>query len=212
MKTRSNLRLLLSSLALVFAPPAVAAVIHFDELDASVGDIALADRGIYEQLRWSNISVYTKSAGMPGLDRGIVSEANAAYGGGDGRVGSIRSSRLFDFDSAAIGSAYYDNLLVTVTGSRDGAVLFTQQVLVGTGGADLVDFGFEDIDTLSFSARVIESTLNPFDNCWPLCTQFTLDDLALDIGPVLPVPAPPTMGLLLLGALAAATMRKGSHA
>jgi PEP-CTERM motif len=213
-RTRSTIVALL--LTWMSSTASIASVVTFDDIDASGGDVSID--GSYAGLTWSNTFAYTEIFGYDGFNNGIVSMANAAYSGGQTGgatvqpiVGSISSGsgEVFDFWSAYLGSGYYDGLLLTFTGMRDGAILFTKNVLVGTGVADLVDFSFVDIDTLLFSAEATATTSDPYDCGTFNCTQFTMDNLSIDVRAEEEepsgVPEPPTLALLgvaLLGAIA----------
>lgn len=116
------------------AMPVSAMSINFDDLDTSGGlDIDLSGT-TYLGYAWSNFSAYSAITGQEGFNNGIVSPNNAIYSGGD-LIGTISSASLFDFSSAYLNAAYYDNLAVTVEGLLNGGVLFSQTITVSTASA-----------------------------------------------------------------------------
>ena len=185
------------------ASSANALTINFDDLDASGGDIDLSGAN-YQGYTWSNFSAYTSAVGFDGFNNGIVSPNNAAYSGGEifgttattPVVGTLSGASLFDFSSAYLNAAYYDNLAITVEGLLNGAILFSNTVTVSTAGAQLFNFGFSGINELAFFASKTANVSDPF-NCGDVnCTQFTIDDLTVQDSTV---PEPPSLLLLSFG-------------
>lgn len=204
--------ILTTLLILGLAPSAQATVINFDDLDASV-DLPLDSISPYAGMSWSNFSAYTSFPGFDGFNNGIVSPDNAAYSGGQvfgtavvPVVGSIVSATAFDFTSAYLGAGYYDDLVVTVRGLRGGSVIYSQDVVVGTGGAALFNFAFANIDALEFVASTGANTSDPF-GCGDFnCTQFTIDDITVAAATITEppggtVPEPSTLALLAASGL-----------
>lgn len=198
--------ILLGLCASIWSVNSAALILHFDDIDASAGDVALES---YQGFTWSNFAAYTNAPGFTGFNNGIVSPANAAYSGGESFdptatpiVGSLTSSAPFDFSGAALGAAYYDNLTVTVEGRRAGDVLFSQNVILNTSGAQAFNFNFAGIDTLTFSGAATAATIDPFSCGVFNCTQFTVDDLR-----VTPIPLPGAFGLMLAAFCAATGIR-----
>src|SRR4051812_47628973 len=98
MKTGS-LKLLAPIVLLSFLSTTHAAVIDFDDIDASAGDVLLDN---YKTYTWSNILAYTATDGFPGFNNGILSPSNGAYSGGElggapaaPIVGTISSTTAF---------------------------------------------------------------------------------------------------------------------
>lgn len=200
-----------TSLSALRPTSAHAGTITFDDVDASAGDVDISSLNPYQGYSWTNFYITTSTPGFPGFNNGIVSGPNAAYSGGQTYsggaivpvVGSLQSTAgLFDFTSADLGSGYYDGLNLTVEGSKSGAVLFDQTVTLGTTGAQLFNFDYTGIDTLSFFASTSASTTDPYQCGSFNCTQFTVDNLT--VAPATSVPTPGTVPLILsgLGALA----------
>lgn len=183
---RKLLAATLAAATMSWASLTSAALISFDDLDASAADLDIGGVAAYQGFTWKNFFAYTVLPGFDGFNNGIVSPQNAAYSGGefaaDGVmpiVGSISAAALFDFTSAALGAGWYDGLALTVQGSRAGQTLFSQTVAVGTSGAQLFQFNFSGIDTLSFLTAATGATLDPFLCGSFNCTQFTIDDLTI---------------------------------
>jgi hypothetical protein len=209
------------SLSALRPTSAWAETVTFDDVDASAGDVAISSLNPYQGYSWTNFYITTTTPGFPGFNNGIVSGTNAAYSGGQTNsggtispvIGSIQSTGgLFDFTSADLGSGYYNDLSLTVEGSKNGTVLFDQTVTVNTTGAQLFNFDFTGIDTLSFSASTGAGTSDPYQCGSFDCTQFTVDNLT--VGPATSVPTPGPVPLILsgLGALALRARRLKSAA
>jgi hypothetical protein len=192
---RSLPLLFLSILFIWGLPSATAAVIGFDDLDATAGDIILDNLNPYQGFTWTNFSVYTYAPGFPGFNNGIVSAPNAAYTVGDALgssiVSTITAASSFDFISAYLGSGWYDGMNVTVDGLLNGTQEFSQTVTVNTEASQLFTFNFNDITELDIFSQVTASTSDPY-GCGPSgCSQITLDDLTFAPSSGGPPPPPP---------------------
>jgi hypothetical protein len=192
---------LLAAAAPALAAPVLPVVVNFDDdIDASV-DIPVPD-GLGGFV-WTELLVYTETPGFPGFNNGISSGPNAAYGGYSGVLGgapgveaSISSPEPFDFVSAVFGAGYYDDLLIEVTGLRNGIPVVAQQfVIEASFPQDVAFIGFQSIDTLKIVSRTTVSTTDPFGCGDVNCTHFTIDDLSF-APPTTPVPVPPAFWLL----------------
>ncbi|ABB76080.1 PEP-CTERM protein-sorting domain-containing protein [Nitrosospira multiformis ATCC 25196] len=206
--------LLLSQISL-----ASAAIVNFDDLDASGGDLVLDTLSPYQGFTWTNFSAYTSIPGFPGFNNGIVSPDNAAYSGGESFgpivtpvIGKIEADDPFDFVSAYLGSGYYDDLSLTVQGRLNGTLLFTTTLTLDTAAPLFVNFGFTGINELNFFAAATGSTTDPFQCGTVNCTQFTLDNLTFAPGsttpPPNPLPEPSSLALLCLGGAGAWALRR----
>jgi hypothetical protein len=185
--------------------------IGFDGIDASAGDVPLD--GTFAGVTLRNFTAYTSVPGFEGFNNGIVSGPNAAYSGGEVSVsgptaitGSITSSKLFDFVGGYFGSGFYDKLSLTVKGLRGGSVVFSETLTLNTSVALFHPFAFIGIDALNFVAAATAQSSDPFA-CGPFnCTQFTMDDLRLNLSdvetPPNDVPEPGSLALVLMGAAA----------
>jgi hypothetical protein len=200
---------------------ASAAIVNFDDLDASGGDVVLDGLSPYQGFTWTNFSAYTNTPGFPGFNNGIVSPDNAAYSGGElfgatvtPVIGKIEAANSFDFVSVYLGSGYYDDLSITVQGRLNGALLFTRTLTLDTAAPLFVNFGFTGIDELDFFAAATASTTDPFQCGTVNCTQFTVDDLTFAPGSTTPppdpnpLPEPPSLALIGLGGLGAWVLRR----
>ena len=184
------------------AAPVLPVVVGFDDdIDASV-DVPVPD-GL-GGFAWTELLVYTETPGFPGFNNGISSGPNAAYGGYSGVLGgasgveaSISSPEPFDLVSAVFGAGYYDDLLIEVTGLRNGVAVVAQQFVVeASAPAQEVTFiGFQSIDMLKIVSSTTASTTDPFGCGEVNCTHFTVDDLSFG-RPTTPVPVPPALWLL----------------
>lgn len=102
---------------LVFAPPAQAFSLNFDDLDASAGNIDLTGSN-YQGYSWSNFFAYDVANQYFGFPSVVLSGTNAVYSGGElinshtvlPVVGSISSTGLFDVGTAYLAAGYYDGL------------------------------------------------------------------------------------------------------
>lgn len=201
MRTRDPVFVIVLSLAV--ASWTEAATVTFDDVDATIGDVPMETLSPYRGYSWGNFTAYARSGVFTGFDNGIVSEANAAFGGGEFLgdviepvVSEIAASAPFDFGSAWIGAGYYDNLEITVLGRRQGSVVYSHTVTVSTTAATFVDFSFLSVDAVTFSSRAGALTADPFFCGSFNCTQFTLDDVVLTT----PIPEPSRLAFLGIGA------------
>jgi hypothetical protein len=189
------------------ASAAQALTIHFDDLDASVGDIDLSGSA-YQGYNWTNFSAYYSLAGFDGLNHGIVSTDIAVYGGGETSesdhskplISTLSANSPFDLTNAYFNAVYYDNLDVIVEGLLDNRVLFIKSVTVSAASALLVNFDFNGINRLNFWAVQTEITVNPFGCTGFKCTQFTMDSLNIrDASSYAIAPEPSLLMLLCFG-------------
>ena len=185
--------------------PSHADVINFDDLDASAGDIGLSGISPYYGFSWTNVFAYTNTPGFPGFDDGIVSSPNAAYTAGDALatpiVSVISATAPFNFISAYLGSGWYDNIDVNLTGRLNGTQEFSQTVTVNTSAAQLFTFNFIGINELDIISAVTASTSDPFGCGASGCSQITMDNLTLE--PSNAVPEPSNATLVCCGLMAA---------
>ena len=181
-------RLILGVLFLVLSSISSAAVITFDDIDASTGDVSLGSVSPYQGLTWENAFAYTSVPGFPGFNNGIVSLNNGAYSGGEilgsPVIGRLTSTGAFDLISGYFGAGYYDNLDITARGYFNGVPLFTRTVTVNTSVPQLFIFDFNNINDLQLFATTKGSTTDPFGCGASNSTQFTFDNLTITPGTI----------------------------
>jgi hypothetical protein len=181
--------------------PAVASTVNFDNINASSGDVIL---GSYQGYNWTNISVYSNTAGFPGYNNGIISAPNAAYTAGDALgspiISTITSTSPFNFISGDFGSGWYDGLSVTVNGLYNGTQDFSQTFTVDTETPQFLTLNFTNINELDIFSTITASTTDPYGCGASGCSQVTLDDLTLTPGTTPPpTSTPEPMSFLLAG-------------
>jgi hypothetical protein len=191
------------------APVLDAAVINFDTLTS---DQMIASP--YMDLNWTNFYVYD-AAGNPdalppsGYDFSVVSSPNVAFNGlaynlENPPPWTISSDTIFNLNSAYLTSVWRDNLQLRVIGSVAGITtynqLFTLSATEPTLSNDhLITFNYLGVDKVEFipsGGRSIYSVdYGPY---------FAMDNLNVDVLPLLEVPEPGTWvtAALLLAAIA----------
>ncbi|MGD9945920.1 MAG: hypothetical protein AB7S98_22050, partial [Burkholderiaceae bacterium] len=156
-----------------------------------------------------------------GFHRSAVSGSTVAYtqafSGATSLFASIKArpgSDNFSFLSAYLTSGYRADLNVAVAGLRDGAVVYSQQLVVGVDGPTQFQFDFVDIDEIRFTTSGgsflypngsgVGSFVNP-SNAFS-APVLVFDDI--DIGAVVAtVPVPATSSIMALGLLGLGALR-----
>lgn len=193
----------------VFAAPASAAVIDFEDIVIPNPDtdlIDLAGLSPYQGFNWTNFDAYGFSPLFPQFNTGITSGTNAAFSGGElgdpgseaTRIGQIDSPTPFNFVSAYFGAINYTSMSLTVQGFQGAVMTASTTITLDNNGAD--QFFFPTFTNLT-SLRLFGVEAGAVDNggCGTFnCTQFSVDDLATTT----PVPEPSTLALVGAGALA----------
>lgn len=194
-------------LCICAAPNGFASIISFDDIDTTFGDVSLDGLGLYEGLTWTNITAYTSFFGFDGFSNGIISPSNAAYSGGENLgstitpvIGSFSSSILFNLDSLYLGAAYYDNLLVTIEGWRDGSLITSTDYIVDTTGATLKSLNIKAVDTVKLYSSSLTTSSDPFFCGTFNCTYFTFDDISVSEADIVTptVSEPSSIGTFLI--------------
>lgn len=176
----------------------------------------------YGSLKWSDqFSVLratgysTRVAGTPannGYINGLVSGDYVAFNGGAAPVSfeALTADGLFNFNSAYMGAAWYSNLSVAVQGFRDGVELYSTTIN-GLSFVDsvLVNFGWTNIDKVSFASVATGSAGTTVDNNSTYNRAFVMDNLSVSA-----VPEPETYAMLLagLGVMGAIARRRQKRA
>ncbi len=143
------------------------------------------------------------STGNPnnGYVTGAVSPPTVAWvppdGTSDTATATLSSSTPFAFESAALTSAWTDNLVLHVTGYLNGQVVDSKTVTLNPSGPTMVNFGFQDVDNvrLSSSGGTIDPAFfapTPSAPTRPPMPQFVMDNVTVDAASVIPPPSPPT--------------------
>ena len=173
MKVRGALLNLLLIVAMLWAATtAGATVINFDDLGPVIGDPNMtyangqfADPGIgavpvqYAGFTWSMFwgvhkDYYSIAWGWPGTgyENGVVSGSYAAFNNW-AAVASV-DGRPFVFRSAYLTAAVYDTLQVTVTGYREGAMVYAVTVDTQMASPTMFAFPAAKVDTVSFTPGI----------------------------------------------------------
>jgi hypothetical protein len=85
-----------------------------------------------------------------GYTRGIVSGQQVALNA-LGAPAAISGS-IFDFTGVYLTGAWSNGLNITISGLRNGAILYSQTVIVDTYQPTWFAFNYSDIDTLTFNS------------------------------------------------------------
>ena len=160
----------------------------------------------YGNLGWSadfrvleGTNYTTRNGANPanGYAHGVVSGNYVATNGGAAPVSfeALTADGLFNFNSAYMGAAWYDGLLVNVKGFRDGVEIYNMTTGPLHYTSALVDFDWVNIDKVTFTS--IDGTGTVIDNQSTYNHAFVMDDL--DVTAVTAVPEPATMSLMLAG-------------
>ena len=188
---------------------ASATILTFDDITTDpVTMLPIPDN--YGGLNWDYIYVvdavnYDEPSGYKNA---VVSGRYVAWGsgqagdiGGGGDVSpsliTISNGDSFDFIGVYVTAVWLDGQNVTVEGSREGALLYSQTVVVNPFGPTWFDFNFVNIDQLRF----ITFGGSPVPEFFGVSHGFVLDNFTF-------VPEPATIFLLGLGGLALLRNRK----
>jgi hypothetical protein len=158
----------------------------------------------YGGLVWQNVQTMNTDwwvrTGNPinGYVNGAVSPPTVAWVPPDGTsstaTATVSSSTPFAFESAALTSAWNDNLLLQVTGYLHGQIVGSENVTLNPWTAKMVDFNFQQVDTVRLAAsggtydpKFPRPSLDP--QAIPPSPQFVIDNVTVDV-PGFPVPPP----------------------
>jgi hypothetical protein len=129
---------------------AYAAVLTFDDLNPTTG-LASIPNG-YGGFNWSQFGYANAASYAPGsgYDNGTVSGDYVAYNK-FGELALIENGP-FDFNSVYLTGAWNDGLNIRIRGFSEGALLYSDTVVVDTSGPTLFTFDWLGIDTLAFNS------------------------------------------------------------
>lgn len=185
---------MLAGILLVFAivTSANATVLTFDDISTdSIGTIGDG----YGGLDWDNMGFIKNTFNAnSGYDNGTVSGDYTAFNQW-AQVGTVNDTS-FDFNGAYLTGAWNTGLNIKVTGSLNGADIYSQTVTVDTTGPTWFDFNFLGIDSLAFSSfGGVNAELGGGAGA-----HFAMDDFTFN-QTVDPVPEPATILLMGVGLL-----------
>jgi hypothetical protein len=164
------------------------------------------------------VNIYSTSTVDTGFHRSIVSGDTVAFTQAFGSSSAFASisarpnDQNFNFFNSYLTSAYRENINVSVLGKRDGATVYSRDLVVGTAGPVLYDFGFLDIDSIEFltsggtflypNGTTVGSYLNASN-------AFSAPVLVFDSMSIAAVPEPESFAMLLAGmAMVGAAVRR----
>jgi hypothetical protein len=200
-----KLRTLALAATLILAAPAQAQFLDFEDLQPP-SQVPVPDG--YMGFEWDNF--YSQSrADAPDPSGYLNMDGDWGIFNAFGNPAAVSRASSFHFESALIGAAWRDGLLVNVRGLLNGVELFNTALLVGTASGQHFVFGWSGINQLQFEASGgMSPGITPFDG-----THFIMDNMLF--GPQQVVPEPISMVLLgtgLAGIAAARRRREGGQA
>ena len=188
-------------LAAGFSISAQAGTIGFD-------DIVIADRGDhpildgYAGIDWNGFyALNTALWPDSGYANAATSGSNVAFTAGSDFSTATFSSpdgSAFTFNGASLTAGWRDNLVVDVSGYRNGTVVDSSTLLVGTSGPNLATFNWGGVDSVSFT---VHGGSSPVARCYGQCENLAIDDISLSGITVSSVPEPSTLAMFAAGAL-----------
>lgn len=133
----------------------------------------------YKNINWSNALLYSTSANTCGYYTGVVTRPFAIYVS-TGLLMTMTSANgsLFSLYSAAVASAWMDNLQLTAIGYQSNTVVSSQTFTVQVFTLSIIAFsGYSGLDKVTFSAS--GGTPNSAAGGSSSWKQFTMDDICL---------------------------------
>jgi hypothetical protein len=185
MKMISRLFILLPIFASITSMPVTATVLTFEdfiEAPPYYHHIGYNYGGLF----WGNFAVLDGSNynQESGYKHGFVSGGNIAYNAMGDRAG-IFSHSVFDFTGAYFTGAWNNGLNITVVGSRNGSVLYSESIVVDSYAPSWFELNYMGIDTLNFNSFGGVDAANDGSSG----TQFVMDNFTFNQVSEVPVPA-----------------------
>jgi len=167
-------------------------LLTFDDLPDTANGLAVPSD--YGGLHWQNVGyldVPLHYGNQPnGYQAGMVSAPIVIYNRG-GNLATISRSTPFDFVSAYLTAAWYDNLQVEVLGYAGNTLTYSNVYAPSATAPARIDFDYLGVDEVTFSS--FGGTLHPgYSNGGEM---FVMDNLMVNI----PEPAAETLAMLGAG-------------
>ena len=192
------------AIAGLIALPAHAVTLTFDNLDS------WTSVGTYEGFDFDNFYALDAREMVPsGYANGVVSRQNIAYNG-SGHAASISAGSAFSLTSAYVAAAWNDGLEVSVVGTLNNVVAFTQSFVVDTARSRLETFNHAAVDKVVFTTS---GGIPHLGYTLGFGTQLSLDNLTIGTiggsGSASATPEPASWAMMFAGlALVGSAMRQ----
>lgn len=191
---------------LLISTGANATPITFDEV-SNTSALPLVANG-YAGLNWNSFRLTngTVHAVGTGYYNSVISANNVIFNSGGAPASFSSSATPFTFNNAYFTAAWHNGLNVNVTGSLNGASVYTRSLVLNTTAASFETFNWVGIDTVSFSAFGGTDRRDDAGSG----THFAIDNLS--IGSAVAVPEPASILLFSLGLLGVAAVGRRKSA
>lgn len=183
--------LFLLGLFAVLCNPVVAQTLTFDDQNFQSAQIYNG----YGGMNWTNFFLTSGSTSGPitsGYDNAVVSPTKVAVNG-SGEPASMIGLAPFTLNSFYMTAAWNDQLLVHVTGYREGISIYAMSFSVNTDAPKLIMLDWANIDQVNFSSEGGIPKLDWFD--YGNGTNFAMDNLTINM----PVPEPIVWQMMVSG-------------
>lgn len=165
----------------------------------------------YGGLNWSNVYVVNSSLLPPGPVTGSTGYHNGTVSGNFvafNTVPAVVSGSVFDFNGAYLTAAWHNGLNITVSGSLNNQMLYSETVIVDTYNPTWFMFNYNGIDKLTINSF---GGVDSGNFSGPDSTMFVMDDFTFQQPSTVPIPAAVWLfGSGLLGLTGAARRRKST--
>lgn len=128
-------------------------LITFDDLPDSTGNFGLAMPASYDSLNWSGFYVLdgVNYIGNPsGYQAGVVSQSNVVWSAGS--IGRITNNTPFNFLSAYLTAAWYDNLQLQVEGFAGSVLTYSNTYTLSATTPALINFNYAGVTEVYFNS------------------------------------------------------------